>query len=1367
MSFSFVGSDSAAPDGVTSVTINVPSGVRNGDFLILAAVSYTAGVWDVPSGWTAIWNKGLGANPTNHQFLLAWRVASSEPGAYTLTATAAVWPSVVMYAVRGGAASSPVLGSAVAVSSSYQTTLPPPSYTEQQASSLLVYGYGGVNSSGSGGGGLTLPSPGNLLPGSSTGDIGNSSGGTDLGVIACTSSTAPGSATITTAVDEADWVIEVAAPPPVTVAPFPQPGRPAKGTPAARRGGWQRAAGRYTTPPPVTVVNQWAVTAAAPAAPGYTPPVLQSTVLPLTPATSVAGGTGVPSAGNWLFCIAGWNQSGVPPADVTVNDDIHSFWRPGDENTSTWAVSPPAGNTRLAVWYTPNLARPPGGVYAAPSGITAGTAVLVAEVAGLGPWDTVTGVAAGYAGAATSLPLQLPAPAARAFVLAAGCGDNTAAGQATAPPGWNVLATVSGSNGHGHASDSVITAAWTVTAAAAAATVTAATATDLSGVIIAVLTAAPSPIPPGRNPAWPYLLFEAAPGGGFQTPPASLTWVDLTSRAWSWDETTGTQYQLGELQATNLNLELDNADGALSSDNPQSPWYPDLVTGTPLRIRAAIGTIGGTEVNRWYVIQRNMQEWPQQVDPVTLRRILPGTGTDIWSALSASCLTPYRGEIWQDSPYAWWPCDDQPGEAGILPVSLANAAPGNKNRLNILLSPSGAPLQYYFDTAGNSTIDEDGSLTGIAVYAAGTSQGWMYGDPQTQPATFTAAGNPVAATPGSAAWQASGQAGNTGSYGWFLSCNDTGFPSLSGGITVEGWFSCLFYGSGNGNSLSAYGPVNPVCQQPEGIPLTLLELASGSGPAAIVQLDVSGHLNLITYSGSTPTSHSIYSGSDLRSGAWFHVAVTLTETTWQAYVNGGFTAAAAGTAPAITPAWSWLIVNGDLGTAGGSQAGTGLARGGNMSAAHIAVYPAVLPSWRIAAHYWAAITAFGLLPAPSAVTIQWVHTGAASATSAEVLSDAYAPDGTGSYGHYGGSFQGAAASVIMAAAAGTVTSGPSAWQAQAVPGSQTPYTLWVSCTALAPSVLIYTSSAAGAEKEAAVICGTGDAFTKGYGAAAAGTGVSQTAAGTGASPPAAAVPTGDTPGQRIERILGYGHAPCPARCIDPGTLLIRAGTDIGGQQAAQDITNIAQSDGGLLFVDNQGNLTYWTRDRLASQYAAPAWTLTPAAPPQPGASPAAIPYGRHLRWTADPQRIWNAITIQPFAPDQAILPLITPSDAATAIASQDQYGPQPLQVVSYLQDTAKMQAQADWLLAEFGTLRVRAEDIKADAASYPAAWPLILGVNVGDIVSCQNWQVGGGGITGTFRVSGIKRMITFGGAGGTPEASVTLQLDFEPPAYWD
>ena len=313
----------------------------------------------------------------------------------------------------------------------------------------------------------------------------------------------------------------------------------------------------------------------------------------------------------------------------------NSYWRefPG---------SSISGNTRTSISYTPNIARSVGNVYVAPDGQVAAINVLVVEMSGLGPWDTVTGTVTNYAAASTSISLS-HAAGGQAFFIAGVGGDNISSGQAFLPSGWTGLATLTQTNGVDHTVDNILTSAFLPsTISTQSVSGTSSSSENLSGFMLSVLVVGPSPVPAVHNPNWPLFILEAAFGGGFNTPTSELTWTDITSRAWSFDETTGIQFQLGQLRATNLNLELDNFDGALSPKNTASPYYPNVVSGTPIRVRAAIGTIAGVTVNRWYIIQRNAQEFPEEIDE-RFRRNAPATGTDVWAVLSSTGPTPYRG----------------------------------------------------------------------------------------------------------------------------------------------------------------------------------------------------------------------------------------------------------------------------------------------------------------------------------------------------------------------------------------------------------------------------------------------------------------------------------------------------------------------------------------------------------------------------------------------------------------------------------------------------------------------------------------------------------------------------------------------------
>ena len=140
--------------------------------------------------------------------------------------------------------------------------------------------------------------------------------------------------------------------------------------------------------------------------------------------------------------------------------------------------------------------------------------------------------------------------------------------------------------------------------------------------------------------------------------------------------------------------------------------------------------------------------------------------------------------------------DDQPLSGGVQPTSLRNSASGNANPLTIYGAPAGHRRGAY-STAGTDATTRNATVTpppSVATYAVAQQQGWMYGDPQSTPSSAVA-GNQITASPGSAAWQASGQAGDHRLLRLVPAANDAEFPPLSGGITVEGWFNCPFYAS--------------------------------------------------------------------------------------------------------------------------------------------------------------------------------------------------------------------------------------------------------------------------------------------------------------------------------------------------------------------------------------------------------------------------------------------------------------------------------------------------------------------------------------------------------------------------------------------
>ena len=78
-----------------------------------------------------------------------------------------------------------------------------------------------------------------------------------------------------------------------------------------------------------------------------------------------------------------------------------------------------------------------------------------------------------------------------------------------------------------------------------------------------------------------------------------------------------------------------------------------------------------------------------------------------------------------------------------------------------------------------------------------------------------------------------------------------------------------------------------------------------------------------------------------------------TATTGPCYVNGGLTAHVTGTGAGMTSAWTWLVVGGDLGTSGGSSLSS-LTHVRTSRTPTPRCTRAVLPAWRVLAHYCAA-----------------------------------------------------------------------------------------------------------------------------------------------------------------------------------------------------------------------------------------------------------------------------------------------------------------------------------------------------------------------------------------------------------------------------
>ena len=472
----------------------------------------------------------------------------------------------------------------------------------------------------------------------------------------------------------------------------------------------------------------------------------------------------------------------------------------------------------------------------------------------------------------------------------------------TSPPalGWTALATVTA--GASSASPVTIYPFW-APAAAGSSLDTAYTlpqVAPMAGVTFGISASAASPVQP--NPEFPVLKVEAAfgalPGDPSQSPP---DWTDLTARAIAQDGNTyitasmGREYELTTTEAGSLEVSASNHDGALTPGNTSSPFSPDVVVLTPLRVAAYWA-------GRWYPVAAGyVQSWPQEWPDLPQWGITKIKAADAVAVLtSLNMPSALDGEVLLDGPYVMIPCNEQYTTFvnGINPTFVASDAQG---LLASNISRSNQRAGFYVDgTAATAATGQSTQLLGDQDSGFGTS-------------SISTAPTASASGPG-------------------MVYTDPGLPDpLSpNGVTVEFWvLISATVASANLQPVvfSAYGPASNY------------QAATPSLQVKINNQTGSSTLSVVLADGSVVTATFSVSPSPQQ------IALTLTPTALSVYVNGALTATATITSAQVSV---WKAIT--LGCPNYAyQAGTITA--GNFTAFDLAVFPYVLPPQRINSHY--------------------------------------------------------------------------------------------------------------------------------------------------------------------------------------------------------------------------------------------------------------------------------------------------------------------------------------------------------------------------------------------------------------------------------
>lgn len=628
------------------------------------------------------------------------------------------------------------------------------------------------------------------------------------------------------------------------------------------------------------------------------------------------------TSGNTILVLAGWNLgagSSAPMPAVYPQDSANNYYvhlgTSANTNTSSRCTAWVCTNARAVSW-----------VSVSPTVYASTLSYLVVELSGM-PTLTAVDISATSTSASGSSSLSFSQTASVtdvAFVMAA---VNSASVTVTTPPsGWTALTTVTaGSSPYGMR----IFPYWKSSAAAGtvSASYTFSASRPLSGLLVAVQQSPAAPAQP--NPNFPVTVVEAGfgftPGDPSASPPS---WTDIT--AWTlgkegdqiWSFEYGRAYELATPEAGTLTVGIRNNTGAFTPGNSTSPFYPHVVLGTPIRVRAYWSGV-------WYQVAYGYVEaWPQEWPDMPQWGLSKMTATDAIAVLNASTMpSALQGEVLSDAPYAYFPCNEQyftfssgisssgslgsysqSDAGGLLCANASRTSQRTATYIDGVPSGGGAGVGIPAETGfALNLIGDQGTGFGTTGYTSGSAPqggvagpGMLYIDP----------GLP---SPG---------AGNGVSVEfWFIQSDTHQSPTLLAAYRAPFSYS---------NPISS-GPISPAgftAQFDAAGPNLTLTYADGATSAT-----------LGTYRASTNAQHLILAYT--RSGGTTSLTV---------YLNG----TSVYTDSAVTSVTPWQAL-----TAGLPAYVPGFADHlGNYTAAHVAAYPYGLPAARAASHYTCGTTGF-------------------------------------------------------------------------------------------------------------------------------------------------------------------------------------------------------------------------------------------------------------------------------------------------------------------------------------------------------------------------------------------------------------------------
>jgi hypothetical protein len=374
------------------------------------------------------------------------------------------------------------------------------------------------------------------------------------------------------------------------------------------------------------------------------------------------GTTGLTTA---LVAYIGWDvaqqayqSSGHSPA-VNVTDSAGNLWRQIGISTAATAA-------RGALWIADNP-RQVKWVSVALTGWANSTAYAIGELDGIP--SSMQAVSLDFVetvnSTAFTTSLTLNGSATTSDILFGLVTTGGAGGALNVPAGWTGLTAVTS----GLANGATTYAMWVPGTVGSFSSFNPSWANSVPSAGIIVGLKETSTIPTQTNPNMPNVVVEAAfgahPGDFTQSVDYTwsvegITWTDLSARGFgkgddgSITAKRGRQYELSQEETGELEIELNNLDGALTYGNAASPYYPNVVPGVPIRVTAWWQGV------QYPVMFGYVERWPYEWPTLPQWGFAKVTAVDAYGPMSNTSLpSAVIGEIRQAFPYSYFTTEEQ------------------------------------------------------------------------------------------------------------------------------------------------------------------------------------------------------------------------------------------------------------------------------------------------------------------------------------------------------------------------------------------------------------------------------------------------------------------------------------------------------------------------------------------------------------------------------------------------------------------------------------------------------------------------------------------------------------------------------------